>query len=134
MTGVWATAALWLALALVATLLSLWLRVATALSEIVVGVVAQLILGAALGGAVLGANDSWVKFLAGAGSIVLTFLAGAELDPGVLKSAWKATAVIGLVGFIAPFLGCTAAAYFLLHWTVRASWLNLAVIGMRITS
>lgn len=132
MTGVWTTAALWLALALVATLLSRWLRVATALSEIVVGVVAQLILGAALGGAVLGANESWVKFLAGAGSIVLTFLAGAELDPGVLRSSWKATAVIGLVGFIAPFLGCTAAAYFLLHWTVRASW--LAGVALSTTS
>jgi len=132
MTGVWATAALWLGLALVATLLSRWLHVATALSEIVVGVVAQLILGAALGGAVLGANDSWVKFLAGAGAIVLTFLAGAELDPGVLKSQWKATAVIGLVGFTAPFLGCAAAAYFLLHWTVMASW--LAGVALSTTS
>jgi len=132
MTGVWATAALWLGLALIATLLSRWLHVATALSEIVVGVVAQLILGAALGGAVLGANDSWVKFLAGAGAIVLTFLAGAELDPGVLKSQWKATAVIGLVGFTAPFLGCAAAAYFLLHWTVMASW--LAGVALSTTS
>jgi len=132
MTGVWATAALWLGLALVATLLSRWLHVATALSEIVVGVVAQLILGAALGGAVLGANESWVKFLAGAGAIVLTFLAGAELDPGVLKSQWKATAVIGLVGFTAPFLGCAAAAYFLLHWTVPASW--LAGVALSTTS
>jgi len=94
--------------------------------------VAQLILGAALGGAVLGANESWVKFLAGAGAIVLTFLAGAELDPGVLKSQWKATAVIGLVGFTAPFLGCAAAAYFLLHWTVPASW--LAGVALSTTS
>ncbi len=132
MTGVWATAALWLALALVATLLSLWLRVATALSEIIVGVVAQLILGAALGGAVLGANESWIKFLAGAGSIVLTFLAGAELDPRVLRSSWKATALIGLVGFVAPFLGCTAAAYFLLHWSAEASW--LAGVALSTTS
>jgi len=132
MTGVWATAALWLGLALVATLISRWLHVATALSEIVVGVVAQFILGAALGGAVLGANDSWVKFLAGAGAIVLTFLAGAELDPGVLKSQWKATVVIGLVGFTAPFLGCAAAAYLLLHWTVMASW--LAGVALSTTS
>ncbi|MCZ7662827.1 MAG: cation:proton antiporter [Thermoleophilia bacterium] len=132
MTEVWATAALWLALALVATLLSLWLRVATALSEIIVGVVAQLILGAVLGGAALGANESWVKFLAGAGSIVLTFLAGAELDPRVLRSSWKATALIGLVGFVAPFLGCTAAAYFLLHWSAQASW--LAGVALSTTS
>jgi nucleotide-binding universal stress UspA family protein len=33
-TEIWALAALWLGLALVATLVSIWLRVATALSEI----------------------------------------------------------------------------------------------------
>lgn len=32
MTDVWALAALWLGLALIATLLAIWLRVATALS------------------------------------------------------------------------------------------------------
>jgi nucleotide-binding universal stress UspA family protein len=40
MTDVWLRAALWLGLALAATLISIRLRVATALSEIVVGTVA----------------------------------------------------------------------------------------------
>jgi Kef-type K+ transport system membrane component KefB len=83
MTETWLLAALWLGLALVATLLSIWLRVATALSEIVVGIVAQLIIGATLGTALLHTEDSWIKFLSGTGAIVLTFLAGAELDPAV---------------------------------------------------
>ncbi len=48
MASVWALAALWLGLAVVATLLSIWLRVSTALSEIAVGTIAQLILGLAL--------------------------------------------------------------------------------------
>jgi glutathione-regulated potassium-efflux system ancillary protein KefC len=51
MTGVWALAALWLGLALIASLLSIWLRISTALSEIVVGTIAQLIIGAAIGSA-----------------------------------------------------------------------------------
>jgi nucleotide-binding universal stress UspA family protein len=42
MTGIWALAALWLGLALIASLLSIWLRISTALSEIVVGTIAQL--------------------------------------------------------------------------------------------
>ena len=37
MEKVWFAAALWLILALVATLLSIWFKIATALSEIVVG-------------------------------------------------------------------------------------------------
>ena len=68
MTETWLLAALWLGLALVATLLSIWLRIATALSEIVVGTVAQLIIGATLGTALLHTDDSWIKFLSGRGS------------------------------------------------------------------
>jgi len=132
MTHVWALAALWLGLALVATLLSFWLRVATALSEIVVGTIAQLIIGAIIGAAVLGTNESWITFLSGAGAIVLTFLAGAELDPTVLKTKWKETSAIGVIGFVAPFLGCAAAAHFLLHWDVRPSW--LAGVALSTTS
>lgn len=52
MTEIWTQAALWLGLALIATLLSIWLRIVTALSEIVVGTVAQLAIGAFLGGAI----------------------------------------------------------------------------------
>lgn len=132
MTAIWAQAALWLGLALIATLLSIWLKVATALSEIVVGTIAQLILGAALGGALLANDASWLKFLAGAGAIVLTFLAGAELDPAVFRRKWKEAGTIGLVGFVAPFLGCTALARWAMGWSGDASW--LAGIAMSTTS
>jgi len=132
MTDIYALAALWLGLALAATLLSIWLRIATAMSEIVVGTVAQLIIGAFVGGAVLGTDQSWIKFLASTGAIVLTFLAGAELDPAVLRTQWKQTLSIGMVAFFAPFLGCAAVAFWLLHWNVNASW--LAGIALSTTS
>ena len=132
MTDIYALAALWLGLALAATLLSIWLRIATAMSEIVVGTVAQLLIGALVGGAALGTDQSWIKFLASTGAILLTFLAGAELDPAVLRSRWKETTTIGLVAFFAPFLGCAAAAFWLLHWSVDASW--LAGIALSTTS
>jgi glutathione-regulated potassium-efflux system ancillary protein KefC len=132
MTEVWAQAALWLGLALVATLISIWLRIATALSEIVVGTVAQLIIGAAIGTALLHTDESWIKFVSGTGAIVLTFLAGAELDPAVFKLKWKEAGAIGLIGFVAPFLGCTALAYWGLHWSLRSSW--LAGVAMSTTS
>jgi len=123
-TDVYALAALWLSLALVATLLSIWLRVATAMSEIVVGTVAQLIIGAAFGAHFLGTDEGWIKFLSSIGAVLLTFLAGVELDPEQLRRNWKEASVMGLVGFTAPFLGCAAAAYWLLHWSVQASWLT----------
>ncbi|MCX7792794.1 MAG: cation:proton antiporter [Thermodesulfovibrionales bacterium] len=116
-------ASLWIGLALIAALLSAWLRIATALSEIMVGTLAQLLVTGALGLS-LNANEPWIKFLAGAGAIILTFLAGAEIDPDVFRVKWKEATVIGLVAFFAPFLGCTAFAYYLLGWTVKASWLT----------
>ena len=123
MTEIWGQAALWLGLALVATLVSIGLRVATALSEIVVGTIAQLIIGAALGGALLAGDASWIKFLSGAGAILLTFLAGAELDPVVFRREWKRAGLIGLVSFTAPFIGCAAVARWGLGWSPESSWL-----------
>lgn len=132
MTEIWAQAALWLGLALLASLLSIHLRVATALSEIVVGTIAQLIIGALLGSALLAGDATWIKFLSGAGAILLTFLAGAELDPVVFRRQWKQATAIGLVSFVAPFLGCAALARWGLGWSVEASW--LAGIAMSTTS
>jgi len=123
-TEVWTLAALWLGLALVATLLAIALHISTALSEIVIGTVAQLLFGAFVGTAALGAKAPWITFLSGTGAIILTFLAGAELDPDVLRYKLKEASILGLVAFVSPFLGCTAIAYYGLHWSVHASWLT----------
>jgi glutathione-regulated potassium-efflux system ancillary protein KefC len=131
-TAIWAQAALWLGLALIATLAAMALRIATALSEIVVGTIAQLLIGATIGSALLAGDATWIKFLAGAGAILLTFLAGAELDPVVFRRQWKQAGAIGLVSFAGPFLGCAALARWLLGWDVQASW--LAGVAMSTTS
>jgi len=132
MEQAWFSAALWLILASIATLLSIWFRISTALSEIAVGTVAQVIIGALIGTEVLGAKSAWVGFLAGTGAIMLTFLAGAELDPGIFRTKWKEAIVVGLVGFFAPFLGVAAVARFLLGWSVPSSW--LAGVALSTTS
>lgn len=132
MEGTWFLAAMWIGLALVATLLAIWFRISTALSEIVVGTVAQLVIGAFLGLEALGGKAPWITFLAGTGSIVLTFLAGAELEPSAFRLRWKEATVVGLVGFIAPFLGCAAVARYLLGWGTQDSW--LAGIALSTTS
>jgi glutathione-regulated potassium-efflux system ancillary protein KefC len=132
MTQIYGLATLWIGLALIATLLSIWLRVATAMSEIIVGTVAQLIIGAALGATALGTDQSWIKFLASTGAVLLTFLAGAELDPQVMRRQWKQAVIVGLVAFISPFLGCAAVARYALGWSSDSSW--LAGIALSTTS
>lgn len=93
---------------------------------------AQLIIGAFVGAALLQTDASWIRFLAGTGAIVLTFLAGAELDPRVFRMKWKEAGAVGLIGFIAPFLGCAALAYYVLHWSMPASL--LAGVALSTTS
>jgi glutathione-regulated potassium-efflux system ancillary protein KefC len=58
LTEIYSLATLWLGLALVATLVSIWLRIATAMSEIIVGTVAQLIIGALIGASALGTDQT----------------------------------------------------------------------------
>jgi glutathione-regulated potassium-efflux system ancillary protein KefC len=132
MDNVWALASVWVGLALLATLIAIWLKISTALTEIVVGTVAQLAIGALVGPKGLGAKTDWITFLAGTGAIVLTFLAGAELDPASFRAKWKEATVIGLVGFTGPFLGCTAIAHYVLHWSTPSSW--LAGVALSTTS
>jgi Kef-type K+ transport system membrane component KefB len=77
MASVWLASSLWIGLALVASVLSIWVAISVALVEIVVGAVAGNLIGLPLA--------PWVNFLAGFGAILLTFLAGAEIDPTVIR-------------------------------------------------
>jgi len=123
MANAWVLSALWVGLALIATLLAIWFRVATALSEIIVGTVAQLAIGAFLGSGGLLSSTPWITYLAGTGAIVLTFLAGAELEPTIFKTKWRDALMVGMAGFFGPFLGCTLVGHYVLGWTMRSSWL-----------
>jgi len=125
-------AALWLALAVVATIIANHLKVSMALVEICVGIAAGFVAERYIGPGALGADVPWLRFLAASGAVVLTFLAGAELEPTVLRSKWKEVTVVGLFSFAAPFLGCTAIAYYLLGWDPQASW--LAGVALSTTS
>lgn len=125
-------AALWLLLALLSAILAAAVRVPIALVEICVGVTVSALLGMVDATDLLAANSEWLRFLAAVGAVLLTFLAGAELDPHVLRTKLTEVTVVGLVGFFAPFLGCAALAYWLLGWDSDASW--LAGIALSTTS
>ena len=125
-------AAIWFALAVVSTILAYHLRVSMALLEICVGITAGAVAEHFWGPDTLGANVEWLRFLAGSGAILLTFLAGAELEPAIFKVKWKEVTLVGLVGFFAPFLGCAALARYVLGWNSQASW--LAGIALSTTS
>jgi len=85
----------------------------------------------AFGGNLLGmAPNDWISYLAGVGAIVLTFLAGTEIDPSVIRRHVKSTMIIGMVGFFAPYLGVLSYTHFILDWP----WPQAQIAGIALST
>ena len=110
-------AAIWLGMALLASFISLRVGVSIALVEILVGAIAGNIPG--LKEHII--QTQFTTFLAGVGSILLTFLAGAEIDPISLRRHWRASLSIGLMSFALPFLGAFTYCRYVLHWQLHGA-------------
>ena len=120
--NIWLTSSLWIGLALLAALISIRIAVSVALIEIVLG---------AVGGNLLGmAPNDWVNYLAGVGAILLSFLAGTEIDPKVVRKHLGATMSICAVGFFAPYLGVLAYALLVLDWP----WPQAQIAGIALST
>jgi Kef-type K+ transport system membrane component KefB len=120
----WWEASIWILLALASSLLSLKIGISVALVEIIVGIIA--------GNTIHPNITPWVKFLSSFGAVILTFLAGAELERDVIKKYWKESLIFGLIGFFAPFIGAWLIAQFILGWELKQA--QLAGIALSTTS
>jgi Kef-type K+ transport system membrane component KefB len=120
--NVWLQSAVWLGLALFASIVSIRIAISVALIEIMVGVVAGNTIGLHL--------TEWVNFLAGFGAILLTFLAGTEIDSSVIRRNFWSSMSIGVVGFFAPYLGVLAYTRFVLDWP----WPQAQIAGISLST
>lgn len=98
---------------LVASMLSVELGITVALLELTLGVAAGNIFHLQ--------SAEWLDFIAKFASIVLTFLAGMEVDPTYLRERARETVGIGVASFAGPFVVAGLVSYFLIGWTTRAS-------------
>jgi Kef-type K+ transport system membrane component KefB len=110
--NIYTIAAIWIGLAFMASLISIRVGLSAALVEFPVGV--------AGGNLFQLSTTAWIDFLASFGSVLLTFLAGAEIDPSSLRRFALPSLVIGGVGFVAPFAGAWARATSSLSGEFRA--------------
>jgi len=124
MEQLWSEALIWIGLALTSSLISLRIGISVALVELIVGILA--------GNSFHPRVAEWVNFLASFGAIVLTFLAGAELESQTLKKFWKESLVLGFLSFLAPFALSWFAAQFLLGWDRSAA--QIAGLALSTTS
>jgi Kef-type K+ transport system membrane component KefB len=109
---------------LAATVISVELGLSVAVVEIVLGIAAGNLLH-------LNAPD-WLGFLASFGSIVLTFLAGTEVDPGLMRAKLEQSLLLGGLSFALPFAGALLVARYGLGWDWRAA--EIAGAAMSTTS
>src|SRR5437899_8260994 len=146
--NIWFIAAVWMGLALIASLISIRTGISVALVEILVGVVAgnlavgleggMLHVGIASAGTGAGhlhhvlQSTEWTHFLALLGSGVLTFLAGAEIDPVSLKANWRASVLIGVLSFAIPFAVVWLFAQVVFGWPLHQA--QIAGIALSTTS
>ncbi|MBI5139795.1 cation:proton antiporter [Candidatus Nomurabacteria bacterium] len=79
----------------------------------------EIIFGAIVGNFGL-QPENWMLYLANFGGIVLTFLAGTEIDTGLLKSKFKESFLIGIFSFLLPFVGAFLCAQ-IIGWNFKAS-------------
>ncbi len=121
-------AAVWLGMALLASLISIRIGVSVALVEIVVAAV----IGNIPGSDQLVRETDFTAFLASIGSVVLTFLAGAEIDPESLRRQWRAAVSLGVVSFAAPFAGALFFSRYALGWSWQAA--EIAGVSLSTTS
>lgn len=107
---------------MIASVLSVWVAISVALTEIVVGAIAGNLFGLPLA--------PWVNFLAGFGAILLTFLAGAEIDPDVVRRKFWPSMSIGVVGFLAPYIGVLLFARYVVGWP----WPEAQIAGISLST
>ena len=128
--NIWYIAAIWMGLAFIASLISIRVGISVALIEIVVGVIVGNI--HFHGGQHILQTTDWINFLAMLGSGVLTFLAGAEIDPVSLRANLRASMTIGILSFLLPFLAVWLFAQFVLGWPLHQA--QIAGIALSTTS
>jgi Kef-type K+ transport system membrane component KefB len=99
-------------LVFISSLISLRAGLSVAVIEILLGVIAGN----------LGVQpDDWMLYLASFGGILLTFLAGTEIDTKLMKERFKESFLIGIFSFLTPFIGVLLYTYYLAGWDLSAS-------------
>lgn len=125
LSNTWFIAAIWIGLAFAASLISIRLGISVALIEIIVGIIAGNFLG-------IHQTNQWIDFLASLGSVVLTFLSGAEIDPVSLRANLKSSLTIGMLAFFLPFGGVWLFTQFVLGWPIPQA--QIAGLALSTTS
>src|SRR5881409_2447745 len=119
-----ATATILAALILVAAIVSVEFGISVAIIEITFGVVGSSLFGLR--------PAPWIDFIGSFAGIVLTFMAGAEVDRQLLRREWKPAILIGGLSFLLPYVGVALFARYVAGWNIRQA--EIAGVALSTTS
>jgi Kef-type K+ transport system membrane component KefB len=110
-------------LVFLASIISLRLGLSVAIIEIALGAIAGN----------LGLHtEEWMLYIAQFGGIILTYLAGTEIDTKLFREKFKESFLIGFFSFLAPFVAAFLFTYYFAEWGYKASL--IAGIALSTTS
>ena len=118
------TATILAALILVAAIVSVEFGISVAIIEITLGVAGSSLFGLR--------PTPWIDFIGSFAGIVLTFLAGAEVDRQLLRREWRPALLIGGLSFLLPFVAVGVFAHYVAGWNIRQS--EIAGVALSTTS
>jgi len=110
-------------LVFLASIISLRLGLSVAIIEITLGTIA---------GNLGLKTEEWMLYIAQFGGIILTYLAGTEIDTKLFKEKFKESFLIGIFSFLAPFVAAFLFTYYLAGWGYKPSL--IAGIALSTTS
>ncbi|MGZ4463248.1 MAG: cation:proton antiporter, partial [Gaiellaceae bacterium] len=79
----------------------------------------ELALGIGVGNVFHVGSPDWLSFVGSFAGIVLTFLAGAEVDVPQFRRDWRGSLALGSISFLAPFVAVGLLCYYGLGWNHR---------------
>ena len=107
-------------LVFLASIISLRLGLSVAIIEIALGAVA---------GNLGLKTEEWMLYIAQFGGIILTYLAGTEIDTKLFREKFKESFLIGFFSFLAPFIAAFLFTYYLAGWSLKAALIAGAALS-----
>jgi len=107
-------------LVFLASIISLRVGLSVAIIEIALGAVA---------GNLGLKTEEWMLYIAQFGGIILTYLAGTEIDTQLFKDKFKESFLIGFFSFLTPFIAAFLFTYYISGWSLKAALIAGAALS-----
>ena len=91
--------------------------------------VVEIAIGVIIGNLGFFHSESWMIYIASFGGILLTFLAGVEIDVDLMKDNFKESFTIRFLSFLIPFVIVFLVTYYIIGWELNPALLTSTALS-----